>query len=303
MTLYPDELQNTDGTITQLTNEELRSLLKEKDQELETLKTSHAAPEDSWKSTYELISSLEKYKTEEVLFYAAQILSEEMGSKDVAIYTVANREYARLYSSTSKEARRLGNSIKYVAMGELYDDLKAGRIYVNELKDPERPALSIAVHAEEDIRVILMFWDVSDDKHGVSPIQRLTVIETLLQRTILRASRYMSNFRRKNYLEGTNVLNEKTFRVLLKAFLDAKEKGLTECVLVEFEMGYRDYKSISLEVSCKIRLTDYMGVLNGGKFYILLANTDIKSANIVLERFQSIGFKSAIKDLQYKDIE
>ena len=100
MTLYPDELQNTDGTITQLTNEELRSLLKEKDQELETLKSSHAAPEDSWKSTYELISSLEKYKTEEVLFYAAQILSEEMGSKDVAIYTVANREYARLYSST-----------------------------------------------------------------------------------------------------------------------------------------------------------------------------------------------------------
>ena len=67
MTLYPDELQNTDGTITQLTNEELRSLLKEKDQELETLKSSHAAPEDSWKSTYELISSLEKYKTEEVL--------------------------------------------------------------------------------------------------------------------------------------------------------------------------------------------------------------------------------------------
>lgn len=302
MTLYPDEAQNTDGTIMQLTTEELQSLLKEKDQEIETLKSRLAAPEDSWKSTYEIISSLEKYKTEEVLFYAAQILAEEMGSKDVAIYTVANREYARLYSSTSQEARKLGNSIKYVEMGELYDDMKAGRIYVNETNDPKRPALARAVYAEEDIRVILMFWDVSDEKHGVSPIQRLTVIETLLQRIILRASRYMSNFRRKNYLEGTNVLNEKTFRVLLKAFLDAKKKGLTECVLVEFEMGYRDYKSISPEVACKIRLTDYMGVLNGGKFYILLANTDMKSAEIVLERFRSIGFRSEIKDLEYKDI-
>lgn len=302
MKLNPGELPNTDGTIMQLTTEELRSLLTEKNQEIEKLKNQPASLEDSWESTYEIISSLEKYKPEEVLFYAAEILSKEMGSKHVAIYTVANREYARLYSSTSLEARRLGNSIKYIAMGELYSELKAGRIYVNEMNEPDRPALAHAVYAEEDIRVILMFWDVSKDTHGVSPVKRLTVIDTLLQKTILRASRYMSSFRRKNYLEGTNVLNEGTFRVLLKAFLEAKEKGLTECAVVEFEMGYRDYKNISIQVACKIRLTDYMGVLNGGKFYILLANTDIKSAEIVQERFRNLGFKTVLKDLQYKDI-
>lgn len=286
MKLYPEELHNDDGTIMQQATEGPQL----------------GSPTDSWETTYEIISSLEKYKAEEVLFYAAQILGEEMGSKDVAVYTVANREYARLYSATSLKARKLGNSIKYIEMGELYSELKAGRIYVNETNDAERPALAHAIYAEEEIRVILMFWDVSDDKHDVSPVKRLTVIETLLQKTILRASRYMSSFRRKNYLEGTNVLNEKTFRILLKAFLEAKEKGLTECVLVEFEMGYRDYKSISLQVACKIRLTDYMGVLNGGKFYILLANTDIKSAEIVQERFRALGFTSVLKDLQYKDL-
>lgn len=302
MTLYPDELQNTDGTIMQLTTEELRSLLKEKDREIEELKERLAVPEDSWESTYDIISSLEDYKTEEVLFYAVQILGKEMGSKDVAIYTIANREYARLFSSTSLEARKLGNSIKYVDLGELYDELKAGRIYENKTNDPQRPALARAVYAENDMRVILMFWDVPKEKHGVPPVQRLTVIETLLQNTILYASRYMSNFRRKNYLEGTNVLKEETFRTLLKAFLDAKEKGLTECVLVEFEMGYRDYKNISIQVACKIRLTDYMGVLNGGKFYILLANTGLQSAKIVLERFRSLGFRCTLKDLPYKDL-
>ena len=302
MKLYPEELQNDDGAIMQLTTEELRNLLAEKDREAAELKHQSGAPEDNWKATYDIISSLEKYKTEEVLFYAAQILGEEMGSKNMAIYTVANREYARLYSSTSLKARKLGNSIKYVAMGELYDELKAGRIYVNESNNENRPALAHAIYAEEDIRVILMFWDVSKEKHGVSPVKRLTVIETLLQKTLLHASRYMSNFRRKNYLEGTNVLNEDTFRVLLKAFLEAKERGLTECALVEFEMGYRDYKSISLQAACKIRLTDYMGVLNGGNFYILLANTDIKSAEIVQGRFQAIGFKTILKDVQYKDL-
>ena len=286
MKLYPDELENTDGTSVQLTTGES-----------ETVSST-----DSWSSIYDIISSLEKYKTEEVLFYAAEILGKEMGSKNVAIYNVANREYARLYSSTSLEARRLGNSIKYIELGELYSDLKAGRIYVNETNEPNRPALAHAIYAENDIRVILMFWDVSSEKHGVSPVKRLTVIETLLQNTLLHASRYMSNFRRKNYLEGTNVLKEDTFRVLLKAFLEAKEKGLTDCALVEFQMGYRDYKSISIQVACKIRLTDYMGVLRGGKFYILLANTDIESAKIVQERFKSLGFRTELKDVQYKEL-
>lgn len=286
MKLYPDELENTGKTSVQLTTGESQS----------------AASADSWKSIYDIISSLEKYKAEEVLFYAAEILGKEMGSKDVAIYNVANREYARLYSSTSLEARKLGNSIKYIELGEMYSELKAGRIYVNETNDANRPALAHALYTEDDIRVILMFWDVAGEKHGVSPVKRLTVIENLLQNTLLRASRYMSNFRRKNYLEGTNVLKEDTFRVLLEAFLDAKEKGLTECVLVEFEMGYRDYRAISIQVACKIRLTDYMGVLNGGKFYILLANTDIQNAKIVQQRFKSLGFKTELKDVQYKEL-
>ena len=96
MKLYPEELETTEGTSVQLTTGE----------------TEPASSTDSWKSIYDIISSLEKYKTEEVLFYAAEILGKEMGSKNVAIYNVANREYARLYSSTSLEARRLGNSIK-----------------------------------------------------------------------------------------------------------------------------------------------------------------------------------------------
>ncbi len=253
--------------------------------------------ENSWAPVYEIISSLNRYAPEEVLFYAAQILSQEMGSKNVAIYTIANREYARLFSATSLEARKLGNSIRYAELGELYSELKDGRIYVNTLNDPDRPALASAVYAEKDLRVILMFWDVPNEKHNLPPVERLTVIVTLLQNTILHASRYMSSFRRKNYLEGTNVLNEKTFKVLLKTFFEAKEKGLTECILAEFEMGYRDYRNISIEAACKIRQTDYMGVLEGGNFYILLANTDLIGAKLVQERFREIGFRCSLKEM------
>ena len=99
--------------------------------------------EHSWASVYEIISGFNKYATEEVLFYAVQILGKEMGSKHVAIYTIANRDYARLFSATSLEARKLGNSIRYAELGELYSELKEGRIYVNRANEPDRPALGL----------------------------------------------------------------------------------------------------------------------------------------------------------------
>lgn len=63
---------------------------------------------DSLGKVYEITSSLDRYEPEEVLFYAAEIVGRLMDSKDVAIYVVANRSFARLYSATSEQARKLG---------------------------------------------------------------------------------------------------------------------------------------------------------------------------------------------------
>ena len=291
--------------------EEQRVLLEEKAREIADLKKlfndsveaagqafrgPHDHSKDSLEEVYEIVSGLEKYTTEEVLFYAAEILSELMDTKDVAIYTVANRDYARLCSATSQEARRLGNSIKYTAMGEMYDTLKNGRIYMNMSMAEEFPLMASAVYDHEEIRVFLMFWGIPSERMTQREIKRLTVIEMLLQNAILRASRYMATFRRQRYMEGTNVLNEEAFTILVNAFLEAKEKGLTECALVEVDMGYEGYDDVSTQIACNIRQTDYMGLLKGEKLYILLANTDLKNAEVVQERLRKLGYESTLKE-------
>ena len=190
----------------------------------------------------------------------------------------------------------MGNSIKYTALGEVYEELKNGRVYMNSTMREDLPLLASAVYDHEEIRVILMFWGIPSERMTLSESKRLTVIEMLLQNAILRASRYMSNFRRQRYMEGTNVLNEKAFRVLVNAFLEAKEKGLTECALVEVDMGYEDYEQVSTQVACNIRQTDYMGLMEGENLYILLANTDMKNAEVVQERLRKLGYESTLKE-------
>ncbi len=245
---------------------------------------------------YGIISDLEKYTTEEVLFYAAPTLARLMDTRDVAVYMVVNRDYARLFSATSQKARKLGNSIKYSAMEGLYEDLDAGRIFINDTMDAELPLMASGVYAEDEIQVILMFWGIPQQQINQSTANHLTVITTLVQNALLRAKRCMASFRRHNYMEGTNVLNEEAFTALVKTFLTAKAKGLTECTLAEIVMGYQDYAEIASKVACNIRQTDYMGIMDGGRLYILLSNTDIKNAEVVKERLLNMGYQSVLKE-------
>ena len=86
-----------------------------------------------------------------MLFYAAEILSRLVGSKDVAIYSVANRSYARLFSSTSKKARELGNSIEYTSYEDMYRDLKEHRVFINKNMDEKYPLMANAIYSEEEM--------------------------------------------------------------------------------------------------------------------------------------------------------
>ena len=250
---------------------------------------------DSLGKVYEVVSKLDAYEPEEILFYAAEMLSKLMESKDVAIYTVANGDYARLFSATSKEARKLGNSIKYTAMGSLYDELKERRVYINKTLEDKLPLMASAVYGSEQMQLILMLWGIPWQRMTLAEANRLTVIGALIQNTVVRANRYLDALKERRYVEETNVLDEEAFTHLAKAFFEAGDKGLTECTLLEITgVGMHNQKEAARTLASQMRQTDYLGMLKGN-LYALLSNTDQESASIVIERFLAKGYHSVLK--------
>lgn len=316
--MYSEELRMVSKNTVQLTIHEMQAkiekqkrLLDESKQEIEELKDllgngnarksqNSQTPPEGYKgaldTVYEIMSSLEKYMPEEVLFYAAPILAKLMDTKDAAIYTVVNKNYARLFSATSAKARELGNSIKYTDLDDMYETLKDGQVYINKNVNPLYPSMASALFDDNGIQLILMFWEIPKQNMTAEESNRLTVIMTLFQNAVLRAKHYMSSFRRKHYMEGTNVLNEEAFTALVKTFLEAKSKGLTECALAEIDMRYQSYYNVAVQLAGSIRQTDYMGIINGNQLYILLSNTDIKNAEVVKERLHKIGYSCILKE-------
>lgn len=250
---------------------------------------------DSMGKIYELTSSLERYAPEEVLFYAAKILSQLMDSRSVAVYAVANEDYARLFSATSPEARELGKSIKYSAMDELFSELKEHHVYINRTMKEDFPLMASAVYEQEKMRFIVMIWDIPWQRMTLAEANRLTIVCALIRDAAMRAEQYLGAVKSRRYIQGTDILNKEAFEMLVKAFLDARAQGLTECEILSLSVKKKAREDIAGKLKHILRQTDYIGIRKGGEMQILLPNTDKEGAEIVEKRLKEVGI-SAVRE-------
>ena len=125
----------------------------------DALETQIVNQNDSVGKIYKITSTLDQYSPEEVLFYAAEMVSNLVKSKDVSIYVVSNSQFARLFSATSDKARTFGNSLRYGELGEMYDVIKNKEVYINRKLDEKYPMMANAIFDDNDkIQIIVMVW-------------------------------------------------------------------------------------------------------------------------------------------------
>ncbi len=249
---------------------------------------------DSLGKIYDITSTLERQAPEEVLFTAVRVLSHLMDCGGAAIYTVANRSYARLFSSTSKEARSLGHSIEYTAMTEMYSELKERRVFINKSMRENLPLMASAVYSEDGMELIFMLWGIPWQRMTMAEANRLAVIGQMVQTAVVRANQYLDALSSQRYVEGTRLMAGNAFRQLAKAFLGARDQGLTECALLEVPVQNGDCAAAASALGRNTRQSDYMGYARDGVLYVLLSNTSSENAGIIQERFLAAGYESRL---------
>lgn len=249
---------------------------------------------DSLGKIYEITSTLERQAPEEVLFTAVRILSQLMDCGGAAIYTVANRSFARLFSATSPEAKELGHSIEYPAMTAMYEELKEHRVYINKTLEEKMPLMASAVYNEDEMALIFMLWGIPWQRMTLGEANRLAVIGQMVQSAVVRASQYLETLRSERFVEDSRLMEEKAFLQLSQAFFTAQDQGLTECSLLEVSVPDNDYVRAAAALSGSTRQSDYMGAAGGGSLHVLLANTSPDNAVFVIQRFLAAGYESRL---------
>lgn len=261
----------------------------------DALETQIINQNDSVGKIYNITSALDHYSSEEVLFYAAEVLGKLIKSKDVAIYVISNASYARLFSATSKKARMMGNSIRYTELGELYDTLLEHKVFINRRLDDRYPLMANAIYDDEaSMQMIVMIWSIPWESMTLGQANQLVIISALIQNAVIRANRYLAALEEKRYVEGTQTMETEAFTALSKAYLKAQKSGLTECMLLKIHVSSADFKEASTAIMKKLRQTDYIGTLKDGGLYVLLANSNNNDVQFVISRLKEIGYDSDI---------
>ena len=157
-----------------------------------------------------------------------------------------------------------------------------------------------AIYSDNDeMQMIMMIWGIPWESMTLGQANQLIIISALIQNAVLRATRYLDILEHERYVEGARMLTTDAFRTLMQAFMNAQSKGLTECTLLIIDADGKDYKNVSNELMDKLRQTDYIGTLEDGNLYTLLANSNDNDAQFVIKRFADMGYNSRI----VKDVE
>lgn len=264
----------------------------------DVLETQIVNQSDSVGKIYAITSSLDQYSPEEVLFYAAETVGKLIKSKDVAIYTVSNADYARLFSYTSKKAKSLGNSIRYRELEDIYKEIAANKVYINRSMDTRYPLMAKGIFENEKLKLLVFVWGLSWENMNLSQANQLVVVSSLIHDAVLRADRYMAALESERYIEGTRMLDTEAFKGIVKAFFKAEEKGLTECTLLKATSSDLSKDELASAIEKGLRQSDYYGELSDSELYMLLSNTNHEDANFVIERFaQKNIFTNIIEDI------
>ena len=256
------------------------------------LETQVINQSESLGKIFEITSTLDSDAPEEVYFHAAEVVSQLMGCKDVAIYNVSNRSFARLMSMTSDNARKLGNSIEYTKYDDMYEELKQGRVFMNRKLLRDYPLMAVAISENNELNSIIMLWDMPLERMNLSQSNRLKVISYIIQNAVIKADRYINMLESERYIEGTRVLEPNAFRTLVNAFVAARQKHLADCSIIKVSVDDMMTLNEAGEKMAKLlRTTDYLGSLNDSHLYILLANTNSTDATYVAKRIKDLGLR------------
>lgn len=261
--------------------------------------------DDSLGMLQNLTNSLEHLNSGETLFKAAEVLAQVMETEDVAVYKVSNSDYGRLLVATTDTAKALGKSVKYSQWDDLNEALKENEVFVNRKMEDTVPAMAYGLRYEDKTEYILMIWGLPLEKMSLHQMNLLKVIGNMVQNAITRSDRYLQALSDKRYIGDTDILNQDAFENVIQTSREACSREYAEYVLLsisslgpaaELQEKQEDLLYYNQILVNSVRETDTIGIGEDGFLEILLANSNRKEAEIVIQRLANKGIECSLKE-------
>ncbi len=245
---------------------------------------------------YNIISRMDMVPDSGALFEATSILSELIATEDISVYQVTGGAYLRIVASTSDVSRSLGMSIKRSDYQDIFKVLEEKHIYVNRKLENDMPHIIGRLNnSEKNISFIVMLWNLPYDHMTMYYVNLVRVICELVGNAVARSARMLDLTRSERMISHTSVMNEEAFKKIVDVYRDARDRQLTESVMLEFDMQGLTVEQWDEKLKGMFRFTDSIGLAKGGTVIrVLLTNTNGQNARFVIKRLHDKGLEPEV---------
>lgn len=241
---------------------------------------------------YRIMSILDKANRNSVIFEAVKIITQMMGTNDVAIYRYQGNGYLRVVASTGEVARQLGKSVKLDDYPAVFNMLSSKKLYVNRSLTPGLPSMAgVLQDVNQEPSFAVLLWNVDYEHMTLYNANMLRVICELISNAVVRAADYLEAVQSTRVIEGTGLMNSTAFEEICTVFDAARKDGLADFCLLEMPTKKRPVGEVDALLGSLLRNTDIRALSDKNTIRVLLNNTNLTEALVVVERLRAAGLE------------
>ncbi len=243
--------------------------------------------ENSMARIYEVVSKLDFWEPQKVIFQSVDVLKELMEMEDVAIYIAGNNtKYLRLAAATTELARSMGKSVCVDDDFFMNHELMEKGVYRNKNFGTLKPSYACGVFTQDNLTAIIMLW--TNDLHKVNLYQAnmLALLSRLIEASMERARLYWNTLT-EQYIEGTHILQAEGIDKMIALCKQGQEEAKMSHVLLKVSNAFfaSNKDMVMQKIGSLVRETDYVGLKEDG-LYIILMNVNEEETAYVTNRFE-----------------
>lgn len=246
--------------------------------------------EDSFGKIYQVVRKLNSVMTDNIFYEAVYSIEEILKTTSVAIYTIGdNSRFARLNVCSREINSRLSKSLDLSMYPRLLETLENKQNWYNAEGLQDYPAYGAPVWKDDKLQGAIFIWNVNASQMRMDYFNKFSILSGLVQDALIRAIEYGQQQAEKRLIDGTKILKPEYFEEIISLKEKIGKEGMSDYQLLEICAENLSLAEIGEIVSGSIRNTDTLGMRNDKKVYLLLAQSNKKSLEIVQARLAPKG--------------
>lgn len=251
---------------------------------------------DGFGRIFDVVKKLSTIVPEQIFAQSVPVMEDVLNNHSIAIYTINDESarFARLQVSSQKISGSVRKSLKLEDYPGIIQVLRTGELWINKNPEEGVPSYIAGISSEGALSVMISVYDVSFLQMNTYYANLIRILSGLMENFIVKAWEYQKAVQAQIYIEGTNIVNPEYLEEQIRIQQDMVERQNSSYRLIRINGNGRNIAEIDELLRAKVRDNDTVGLGKDNNIYIICAQVDESSEQIVLGRFKNMGFDCSI---------